>query len=42
MTAGVGPIVRVFVDGQARIFMPLQGIRPEEGSVTGHSYLYTP
>jgi hypothetical protein len=40
--AGVGPIVRVFVNGQARIFMPLQGIRPEEGSVTGHSYLYTP
>ena len=31
--AGVGPIVRVFVNGQSRIFMPLP---------TGHSYLYTP
>ena len=40
--AGVGPIVRVFLNGQPRIFMPLQGIIPEEGGVTGHSYLYTP
>jgi N-acetylneuraminic acid mutarotase len=40
--AGVGPIVRVFVNGQPRIFMPLQGIRPEDGPVSGHSYLYTP
>jgi hypothetical protein len=40
--AGVGPIVRVFVNGQSRIFMPLQGFQPEEGPVEGHSYLYTP
>lgn len=40
--AGVGPMVRVFVNGQPRIFMPLQGFQPEEGPVEGHSYLYTP
>jgi N-acetylneuraminic acid mutarotase len=40
--AGVGPIVRIFLNDQPRIFMPLQGIRPEDGPVSGHSYLYTP